>query len=737
MDLLKTVIKKFSPVIVAILLGGILAAGAQAMCGWYTLSSQEEVRRMHLIDDTVFMATSGGILAVGRTDEPGLVYTNVDGLGTSDIRDIIADAAGEKWAAGFGRLIRLEDDGPRQFLFFDADDDLLALHTLADDGDFLWIGTDINLVLFSKLNDGGQIEDYYGRFGDLPDFPTVRDIALRNDSIWLATSSGLAMADRSDPLMLKSPVAWRTLGSPRLGTGMINRVALFGDDVYLATAIGVLQVNMSASDTIVTQLALGRDTLIRDLKVENDTLFFYYEGGVGFIADGSPMLLPTVGLNSYPATGLNTGNTRWIGQAEGGVYYAGTGNFTRYPYTGLPGNTITDLTVNADGIVTASFNYKPSASLIDSQWQSYNYWVRAGTTVLMSDSAGLAWAGTIGNGIWGLAAEGLINYDETNSTLRGNDDAGGESYVFVTGLANDGDYLYAGCYRALNGYPIAIGDMSNLDDPSGWDSLSLDDSKGSSFVLYLEIFDRTLAVATEFDGLYVCDMGDDPSAMDQGDCVNFTAENSFLRSNTVRVVKFSPEGILWAGTNTGLSRYDLGIERFVDVNLPAGVGRDITDLEFDGRGNLWVGTKEGLARYDASSGSFEIFTSLNSDLASDVINSLTIDRFTGNLYVGTDAGISVMPSQIGSPVFDVEQVLAFPNPFVIRSGAERLSFNYSGSATVAIYNVAGEKVIEADINTPWDGRNEGGEAVASGVYIFVIRDGDGNTGRGKVLLVRE
>ena len=146
------------------------------------------------------------------------------------------------------------------------------------------------------------------------------------------------------------------------------------------------------------------------------------------------------------------------------------------------------------------------------------------------------------------------------------------------------------------------------------------------------------------------------------------------------------------GTTFGLSRYDAGIDRFVDVTLPAEVSSNITSLEFDGRGNLWVGTIDGLVTLDAITGEFEVYNTLNSEIVADVINSVTYDWFTGDIYIATSSGFSYVPSDIGQPVFDVEQVLAFPNPFVIDDAADRLNFNYGADARVRIFNAAGELV---------------------------------------------
>ena len=308
--------------------------------------------------------------------------------------------------------------------------------------------------------------------------------------------------------------------------------------------------------------------------------------------------------------------------------------------------------------------------------------------------------------------------------------------VVILGLVTDGRYVYGACYRAENNYPVGIGDLENLDDPSGWDSIGVANGLADVYVVDLDLFGSELTVATEGNGVYVCDVGDDPFNTSIT-CQRLTRENSLLISNNTRTVKYSPDGDLYVGTTTGLSRYDSGIDRFVDVNLPPEVSSSITCLAFDGRGNLWVGTNDGLATVNAATGETAVYNMLNSDIVSNQINSVTFDQFTGDIYIGTREGYSYISSSIGQPTFEVSQVVAFPNPFVIDDNDDRLSFNFAESGDVRIFTIAGELVRETSVGVPWDGKNEVGENVASGVYVFVITDGDGNVGKGKFLLVRQ
>ncbi len=709
-----------------------------AEIGWETITSFRDVRRLRLIDDTVWAATAGGLLAITDAAGPGRKFTNVDGLGTVDITDIIKDGSGQKWVTGRGRLIKFAVDQSEQFLF-ETDEDPIMLQCLSDDGDNLWVGTNIGLVLFSKTRDGGEIQDSYQLFGHLNAASTVNDIQLIGDTIWIATSSGLAAADKTLPLLLKSPAAWTAFdvdNHPELGTVDFRRVVWYDGALYVATAQGMFRLDRSPTDTFFTALPIGAGESFTELKIENDSLFFYYSGGLGFLLDSAQTSLSVTGLPSAPVTGVNTGDYRWLGTGGNGIYTDpdSTGYFSEYIWTGPPGNDISGIAVDPAGLITVGFTLQGAARYYDHRWTTLPYSFRDETTNIISDSSGNAWIGTWGSGLWRIAADSVARYDQSNSTLRGvGPEPAPYRYVVIRGLATDGRYIYAGCYHALNGYPIGIGDLNNLDSPDGWDSLGLNDGLTSDRVGSLDVFGRKLAVGSISAGLFLCQMGDDPFDHSRRSCQQYTTESG-LPSDAVRCVRFSPTGDLWVGTSFGLVRWDL--DRFVNVDLPSGIGPDITALEFDPRGIVWIGAANGLGRVEQESGADTVFKSRTSGLVADEITNLTLDPHTGDLYVATPSGLSVLRSGVTSLTSRIDQVVAYPNPFVIRSDHNTISFNFSGSGRVSWFTLAGELVAEHPTSRAWTGLNQRGEPVASGVYFFVITDQDGNLGRGKILLVR-
>ena len=66
-----------------------------------------------------------------------------------------------------------------------------------------------------------------------------------------------------------------------------------------------------------------------------------------------------------------------------------------------------------------------------------------------------------------------------------------------------------------------------------------------------------------------------------------------------------------------------------------------------------------------------------------------------------------------------------------------LQFKISQRADVRIYTVAGELVRTTDVNKGWDGRNDAGELVASGVYIYYLLGEDRSQHTGKIFVLRK
>ena len=703
---------------------------------WTAYTSTSRVRYIDYFDDSLQVVTSGGWLKIDPQTHGLSKLTKIDGLGTNDLYFILKDSSSSVWVAGYGTLIKYHDRKFTPFLFFDRDDNLLTLNCLADDDSDLWVGTSSGLALFSKKIDSGQIQDFYGRFGNFNPDPAINDLLLRGDTIWVATSVGLAVADKSNPDLLKSYLNWRTINAsdfPALGSDSVKALAYFHGKVFVGTSRGAFRMDISGSDTTFTKIPTRNVISVEHMIVHGDTLAIYATGGFFIYTESGTEWNNTPALGANFSCGRFINSIHWVGQQFNGLYYGIGGDFVSFPDGGIPDNRVTALSASADGRIVGCFFNRGVAELDSSTWRPvFSQTGEWATSTLQDDSAGI-WIGTWGNGAARVNADSTIIFKEDNSTLHGVPDA--PSYVVAFHMAHAGQYLFMTNYATRD--PSSAVAAVDMQDFSRWGSFGRDDGIPIIYLGSIDCSNESFAIASSDNGIFLYYFGHDPFDKSDDSVVNLREDNSWLGSNTVNVVKFDNEGILWAGTKFGLSRYDPGIERFVNVNLPHGFGPEVTALEFDRRGNIWIGANNGLARYDAVSHSMEVFNILNSGLSDNRIITLLIDPATNNLWAGTYSGISVLQSDIGPPTRNINDVVAFPNPYIVTGAGERLSFNYDGVATVRFYTVAGELVREMNANNPWDGKNQQGVDVAPGVYLFLITAADGSVGRGKILLLRQ
>jgi hypothetical protein len=702
---------------------------------WEIFTSTSQVRYIDYFNDSVQVLTSGGMLVIDPVTLGFRKVINTDGLGTNNIYHIIKDNSETIWIAGYGRLIKYENNTYTPYLFYDRNDNLLTLYSLADDGDYIWVGTSSGLALFSKSTDGGQIDDFYYRFGNFNPEPAVNDLLIIGDTIWLATSSGLAMADKSDPRLLKSFANWETFNTsnyPELAVDTVTAVAMFHDTIFVGTTRDLFRMTISGTDTSFTDIATRSPISVKDIRVEGDSLYIYATGGF-FIYTESGITwnsTPSIPSNNF-STGILINGTHWVGHQSLGLYIGTNNEYARFEDGGLISNYIMGFSFAESGRPVACFGTNGAAVYDGTAWDKLNLYVRDGATSSFQDQYNNIWVGTWGNGAFKVSPETTINYDENNSSLRGVLE--GPTYVVVREFASSANYLFIVCYRALDGNPVAV---VNLDDETEWTSFGFSDSITTDRLNSIDCYGNAFAVGTENNGVFYCYFGPDPFDKSDDSTVNYREDNSWLGSNNVNIVRFDNDGILWVGTKYGLSRYDPGIDKFTDIIIPDGFGPEVTELAFDRRGNIWMGSYSGLAYYNSDNYSIDIYNILNSGLTDNYITALEISPATSDLWVGTQSGISVLTSIFGKPTSNIADVIAFPNPFIV-SQDETLSFNYNGEATVRIYTVAGELIREMSINVPWDGTNQNGGKVAPGVYLFLLTAPDGSVGRGKILLIRE
>ena len=210
------------------------------------------------------------------------------------------------------------------------------------------------------------------------------------------------------------------------------------------------------------------------------------------------------------------------------------------------------------------------------------------------------------------------------------------------------------------------------------------------------------------------------------------------------------DGNIWLSTNLGpfvieSDRITTPDTYVTQIKVPRNDGTNYADylmdgafvncIVVDGGNRKWMATM-GNGLYLISADNMEElahFTADNSPLLSDIIESLAIDNSTGELFIGTEAGLcSYMTDATEASIEMVkDDVYAYPNPVV--SGYDGLItiVGLSLDADVKILTTSGQLVAQGRSNGgtfTWNGRDYRGRRVASGIYMVAAATSDGKKG---------
>lgn len=218
-------------------------------------------------------------------------------------------------------------------------------------------------------------------------------------------------------------------------------------------------------------------------------------------------------------------------------------------------------------------------------------------------------------------------------------------------------------------------------------------------------------------------------------------------------------GKVWVGHKAGVFELDpenIFSENFhaTRLKVPRGDGTNYADYLLDGipvmcitpdaQNRKWIGTNgSGLFLVSADGSKvLEQFTTKNSVLSSDVIYSVVCNPNTGAVYISTPNGMLEYSGDGSTPSDDLSNVYVYPNPVRPEYTGMISITGLLENTLVKIANASGtivKSLMSSGGTVTWDGCNESGERVRSGVYYVLAskREGDSSTAAvAKFLIVR-
>jgi ligand-binding sensor domain-containing protein/serine phosphatase RsbU (regulator of sigma subunit) len=240
------------------------------------------------------------------------------------------------------------------------------------------------------------------------------------------------------------------------------------------------------------------------------------------------------------------------------------------------------------------------------------------TTCLLQDTKGNLWFGTY-NG-------GLYKYIMSESRMEVTDlPKEGVSSNWIYCLTEDSKgRVWVGTFGA----GIAVFEGNKLRRFNTKNGL-----KASKIYDIIEDVEGNILIADQSNGLTIF----------KGDAFETINEKEILPDPNVNAIYKDKKGLMWFGTNAGISVYDPGSEKAPVIFNSAykSIPEDIRFFKEDRDGNLWIGTNEGgVILFNMKTSKFEAQPYINSILHRDFqIKALEVDK-QNNLWIGTNYGLA-------------------------------------------------------------------------------------------------
>ena len=239
-----------------------------------------------------------------------------------------------------------------------------------------------------------------------------------------------------------------------------------------------------------------------------------------------------------------------------------------------------------------------------------------------------------------------------------------------------------------------------------------------------------------------------------------------LASNEILQLEVDTHNVLWILTPSGVQSMPLPdtwlssseLKSHASLNMtPIGAeyyeywqltDYNVTSIEIDQRGNHWfLSDNAGVHVLQDNgrwiNGGYGYNTS-NSGLLDNEIYSAAFDGETGETYLSTPKGISILNTPFAQPKESYSSMHIYPQPFNPDIHEKVIIQGLMDNSSVRILTIQGKLVKELtylneDVQgyeAQWDGRDEAGDKVGSGVYILFLFNDEGEAASHKLAVLR-
>ena len=760
---------------------------------WKALTCPLDVRDIVQLGDTTYYATGGGILLYHNSTFE--VLTTVNGLYGIDLLSISKDSHSNIWIGGkspFG-FVQIYDYEKNSINIFDYGLTEITKFSIVDSIAFASFidGQDLGLIKWIYSNQQWSYRDIYRNFP--MQIESINGIEIVNSQVFLGTDSGLLVANIRNNL--KDPNSWELTSNEY--SSSIDAMCRVENGFAFISNLKIYKV-IYANDTIqyeeldiqipveFSDFLLDRDGFIWGLnnkKVysqKNDfdpistekILYDIALDNQGNIIIGSELGIIEINRNNYgikshipnsPATGKFSAikvlqDGRFVGASSKGLSIKDFDGWRNILEIKNENSNIINLDYDFNTFIsdTIRFDFGDAVSDIEEGPDGLIYCAIEGTFPVLNNPT------RIGGGIIIIDIDNPENVTVVDTSILGYYTSGSSNnpYMVVKDIEFDanGNLWVANTYVTNKNLPIHVRNTNNEWKSYGSAETSVRISQ-SPISITFDSWSRVWVSAFKAEeanlgiypdgGIFLLDYNGSPT---QPLSFNW---RSIIYNTTVWSLGMGYNNRIYYLTPTGLNYYDIdaGPDPIIRENLYSyfpnisfGGG---SEIKVDPLGNIWtISPTQGVHILLENTTYWPDINGLrksNSPLLSDEVYDLDFDYQRKLAYIATSKGVSILRIPFGDSYSDYNDLKIFPSPFLIPAHEKMIVDGLMYNSSMKIMTLDG--LVIRDINSSgisvdgdqlfWDGKNNNGEYVASGVYLLAITNNSGKNTFSKITVIKK
>lgn len=765
---------------------------SQTVGTWQSYSSLQPVRFIERdASGTVWTATEGGLFSVVN-GKPDAIYTRSENLYRLNPSAMVYhEGSGKLWLGYADGMLESFDPKTELFqtdgaIFRATQYSRRGVTAMRATGDRLYIATEFGIVVYDPVKK--YVIDSYTNLGSFPSGTPVNDLDVASNTLYAATDLGLAYGSMTSS-DLKNPTSWSNSSTRELfGTSVISKLG-FNQNTLYAT-IGEINAQFVNGNWSVAS-TLGSGVVTRYRRSKSGTKLIAVSNNAVRVIDANGQ----IGSALVPSGSI--ARDVYIDDAATEVVYLGTSTSGLWQLANRNDSQPKSLTPQGPYLNFFSGCRMIGESLVcgtsqlpgrrTSDIRNTGFVVKKGNTWINKNEATdttmartrlnslFLSAGTPKYYLFGSWGGGLALYDVATGLVSVFTPARGAAYspsftqsgyTVISGMdANTAaDKFWFTIYLA-SPTPLALFDpqaktFRSFSKPS---FLSVNDHYFGLMVdgadqQWIPVVDASLNGV----GLLVQQLGNLDSSTDDA-AILLTQSLNNLPNNKIQALLKDLRGEVWIGTAEGLARYmfpdrvvrgataDRQAERLRIRNTLTGsvsffLNRtSITALAVNAANEKWIGTRgDGVYHVREEGGLITIlkhFTTVNSPLPSDNIESIAVDRQSGQVYIATDIGLLSYMDIVTAGASEMKSLKVYPNPFVYAKNSHAITIEgLSDETHIKVLAVDGRLVRTLDVKggrTMWDAHDLNGNQLSTGIYTLIALSENGEQkGIGKVAIIK-